>query len=101
VQKAKSPEEKQRMIIEAEYAFRQAFALCPSSPEVIFRYINLLVGMGLPGINDAQRIAATASKLHPDNGQFKNLLQELDRIKQQQIQQWFLPSKPIQPPTIL
>ncbi len=31
------------MLKEADFAFRQAFALCPSSPEVVFRYINLLL----------------------------------------------------------
>ena len=31
VPKAKSPEEQQRMIKEADFAFRQAFALCPAS----------------------------------------------------------------------
>jgi len=39
-----SPDEKDRMLKEADFAFRQAFVLCPASPEVIFRYINLLLG---------------------------------------------------------
>ncbi len=99
VQKAKSPEEQQRMIQEADFAFRQAFALCPSSPEAIFRYINLLLSLGPGRIEDALRIAATARKLNPDNGQFKNLVEELQRIKQQ-IQR-ALPSKPTEPPAIL
>jgi hypothetical protein len=35
---------KERMSQEADFVFRQAFALCPASPEAVFRYINLLVG---------------------------------------------------------
>jgi hypothetical protein len=35
---------KERMSQEADFAFRQAFALCPASPVAVFRYINLLVG---------------------------------------------------------
>jgi hypothetical protein len=34
---------KERMSQEADFVFRQALALCPTSPEVVFRYINLLV----------------------------------------------------------
>ena len=41
---AGSPAEKERMLKEAEFAFRQAFALCPASPEAVFRYISLLLG---------------------------------------------------------
>ncbi len=41
---ADSPAEKERMLKEAEFAFRQAFALCPGSPEAVFRYMNLLLG---------------------------------------------------------
>jgi hypothetical protein len=39
-----SADEKERMLREADFAFRQAFALCPGSPEAVFRYINLLLG---------------------------------------------------------
>jgi hypothetical protein len=39
-----SPLEKQLMLDAADFAFRQAFLLCPSSPEAVFRYINLLLG---------------------------------------------------------
>jgi hypothetical protein len=43
-QNTQSSEERERMLKEAGFAFRQAFALCPSSPEAVFRYINLLLG---------------------------------------------------------
>jgi len=35
---------KEQMSQEADFVFRQAFALCPASPEVVFRYTALLVG---------------------------------------------------------
>jgi len=43
-QNATSSDEKERMLREAEFAFRQAFVLCPLSPEAVFRYMNLLAG---------------------------------------------------------
>jgi hypothetical protein len=35
---------KERMLQEADFVFRQTFALCPASPVGVFRYMNLLVG---------------------------------------------------------
>jgi hypothetical protein len=45
----------------ADFAFRQAWALCPGSPETVFRYVNLLTGEGRTA--DALLIAETAAKL--------------------------------------
>lgn len=42
-QNAESPAEKEQMMNEAEFAFRQAFLLHPSSPETVFKYTHLLV----------------------------------------------------------
>lgn len=41
-----SDAERLRMGKEADFAFRQAFALCPYSPEALFRYVNLLIQRG-------------------------------------------------------
>ena len=76
---AKSPAEQQRMVKEADFAFKQAYAYCPYSPEAIFRYVNLLVQM--QRIDDALLIATTSQKLDPFNGQIDNLLSELLRIR--------------------
>jgi len=38
--------EHQRMSKAADLAFRQAFALCPSSPEAVLRYADFLVAQG-------------------------------------------------------
>src|SRR5205807_2441264 len=56
-----NPVVQQRMIKEADFAFRQAFAFCPYSPEAVFRYVNLL--LSLHRIDDAYIIASTCQKL--------------------------------------
>ena len=76
---SKSPEEKKRMSAEADFAFRQAFALCPRSPEAIFRYVNLLESADR--IEDAFRVAGTAQSLDPGNPQLESLVSELSRKK--------------------
>ena len=67
-----------RMSKEADFAFRQAFALCPYSPEAVFRYVDLLTKKGR--IPDALLVAQTASKLEPDNGTFKDLIRSLNSM---------------------
>jgi len=74
---AKKMEERQRMVAEADFAFRQAFAFAPNSLEVVFRYVNLLIMDGR--IEDALRVAAAAQLLDPHNGQLRNLVSELIR----------------------
>ena len=65
------------MTAEADFAFRQAFAFCPRSPEVICRYENHLVSGGR--LDDALRVAATAASLEPDNRQLEALATQLRR----------------------
>ncbi len=78
-----SPAVQQRMIKEADFAFRQAFAFCPYSPEAVFRYTQLL--LGLNRIDDALIIAETCQKLDPFNGQVvqavKGLRAQRDAMK--------------------
>ena len=73
-----------RMIKEADFAFRQAFAFCPYSPEAVFRYVNLL--LSLQRFDDALIIASTCLKLDPYNGQVIDLVRRLQEFKQQQSQ---------------
>jgi hypothetical protein len=68
-----------RMLKEAEFAFKQAYALCPYSPEAIFRYINLLASMGR--LDEALLMVNTSIKLDPFNLQLENLRSELMRYK--------------------
>jgi len=76
---SKTPQEQQRMFKEAEFAFKQAYAFCPYSPEALFRWVNLLITTGRA--DDAMLIANTSQKLDPFNGQIENLIFELKRIK--------------------
>lgn len=71
--------EQQRMMKEADFAFKQAFAFCPYSPEAVFRYVTLLVN--LRRVDEALMLARTAIHLDPENGQIANLITELERIQ--------------------
>jgi len=78
----KSPDSQRRALREAEFAFKQAYAFCPYSPEAVFRYINLLISLGR--VDEAMLIAVTSQRLDPNNTQMENLIQELTRIKKVQ-----------------
>lgn len=78
----KTNEEFQRVLKEADFAFRQSFAFCPYSPEAVFRYIHLLTQFNR--INDALLIAQTCLKLDPYNGQIADLVDRLREAKKQQ-----------------
>ncbi len=71
--------EQQRMIKECDFAFRQAFAFCPFSPEAVFRYSNLLMSMGR--IDDALMIAKTFQKLDPNNRSARDLIDQLTDLR--------------------
>lgn len=71
--------EQQRMIKECDFAFRQAFAFCPFSPEAVFRYTNLLISLGR--IDDALMIARTFQKLDPNNRSARDLIDQLTDIR--------------------
>lgn len=73
----KSAAEKARMAKEADFAFKQAFALCPYSPEAVFRYVNLLKDQARK--DDALSIAETAASLDPRNKQFADLVRTLEQ----------------------
>lgn len=76
----KDPTEKQRYQKAADWAFRQAFALCPRSPEAVFRYVNLLIQQGR--IEDGLLVAQAARQ---SGGQsVGNLIKELQRLKKNQ-----------------
>jgi len=77
---ARSPAERKSMTAEADFAFRQAFAFCPRSPEAVFRYVNLLVSSDL--IDDALRVASAAQSLDPANTQLETVVAQLRRQSQ-------------------
>ena len=83
-QHATDAEGKKRMNNAADFAFRQSFALCPYSPEAVFRYVNLLLSENRG--SDALLIAETAEKMpqikgHDEERQFSSLAKQLKQIK--------------------
>ncbi len=77
----KSEAEYQRVLREAEFTFRQAFAFCPYSPEAVFRYVNLL--LPLNRIDDALLVAETCQELDPYNPQVAGLVENLKGFRGQ------------------
>ncbi len=73
----------QRMYKEADFAFRQSFALCPYSTEAVFRYVNLLLSGPAPRFEDAFLVASTCLKLDPNNAQIIGVVNNIKTWKQQ------------------
>ena len=77
----KNDAETQALIKEADFAFKQAFAFCPYSPEAVYRYVNFLLQFNR--LDDALIVAQTCIKLDPYNDQVKNLINQLKEFKAQ------------------
>ena len=77
--------EQQRMIREADFAFKQAFAFCPFSPEAVFRYTNLLISLNR--LDDALMISETFLLFDAKNGAVQGLVNQLRSRKNQQTAQ--------------
>jgi thioredoxin-like negative regulator of GroEL len=77
--KRNSPE-RQRMIREADFAFRQSFAFCPYSPEAVMRYVNLLMHPDVQRVEDALLIARTCLRLDPFNAGFADLVKRIEEM---------------------
>jgi hypothetical protein len=71
--------EQDRMTQDADFAFRQAFALCPYSPEAVFRYVKLL--QEHHRTEAALAVVQTARKMRPGDPQLNNLVQQLTKNK--------------------
>jgi hypothetical protein len=73
--------EKKRMADEADFAFRQSLALCPYSPEAVFRYVAFLSGENRDA--DALLIAETVARMPElqgkNGGQLRELIGQLKR----------------------
>ncbi len=67
MQHATGATEKERMAHEADFACRQAWALCPDSAEAVFRYVAFL--MEQQRVADALLVAETGSQLPSMQGQ--------------------------------
>ncbi len=79
VKHAVGESEKDRMAHEADFAFRQAWALCPYSPEAVFRYVNFLLEQKRSA--DALLVAETAARMPAmqgrDGAQMRTLVEQL------------------------
>ena len=75
--------EKDRMARAADFAFRQAWALCPYSPEAVFRYVNFLLKQ--KRISDALVVAETAAQMPSmqgqDGEQIRALVEQLKKLQ--------------------
>jgi hypothetical protein len=82
-QHAADAAERERMNDAADFAFRQAWALCPYSPEAVFRYVNFLLSQNR--FADALVVAETAAKFPSATGtgnrQMQNLVDQLKRFQ--------------------
>ena len=66
---------RERMYREADFAFRQAFAYCPYSPEAVFRFTNLLIHQAR--YEEALLIAETALRFDRENLNMQNWVAQL------------------------
>jgi hypothetical protein len=75
--------EKDRMARAADFAFRQAWALCPYSPESVFRYVNFLLKQ--KRISDALVVGETAAQMPSMQGQngeqIRAMVEQLKKIQ--------------------
>ena len=75
--------ERRRMIQEADFALRQAYALCPYNTEVLFRYVTLLLSPDVNRYEDALQLARTSQKLDPLNASIGDLVRRISDLKTQ------------------
>ena len=83
VDHAANSADRERMTREADFAFRQAWALCPYSPEAVFRYVNFLLKQ--KRISDALLVAETAAQMPSmqgqDGEQIRDLVENLKKFQ--------------------
>lgn len=83
------------LLKETEFAFKQAFAFCPYSPEAVYRYVNFLLQMAQMQagtghldkadhyFDDAILVGQTCQKLDPYNTQITDLINSVKSYKAQ------------------
>jgi hypothetical protein len=73
-------QDKHRMAEAADFAFRQAWALCPNSSEAVFRYVNFLLKQGR--ISDALLVAETTAQMPSmQGGDGRSIRAMVDQLK--------------------
>jgi hypothetical protein len=83
LKQATDASEKERMAREADFAFRQAWALCPYSPEAVFRYVNFLLAQdrGADALLVAETAAQMPSMQGKDGEQIRALVEQLKKFQ--------------------
>ena len=91
----KTPAAQQALIRETEFAFKQAFAFCPYSPEAVYRYVNFLLQMAqteqmsghseaaIHHFDDAILVGQICQKLDPFNSSITELIKNVESYKKQ------------------
>lgn len=78
-----SVEEQQMLLREAEFAAKQAYALCPFSPEALYKLINMLVLQNR--FDDSINLIMTSMMFDSENDGLKDLLAQVHRIKERSL----------------
>jgi len=76
----KTPAQRERLIKEVDFAFKQAFAFCPYSPETVTRYATLLASLGR--MDDALLLAETSRQFDPESPFTASIVDQLRQMKQ-------------------
>jgi hypothetical protein len=77
---SKNAAERARVTKEAEFALKQALAMCPYSPEAVFHLMDLLLTQNR--IDDAIMILQVCHELDPYNGQITEWIDQLSHGRQ-------------------
>jgi tetratricopeptide (TPR) repeat protein len=89
----KTPASQQALVRETEFAFKQAFAFCPYSPEAVMRYVTFLFqlagaqeaanrpDLAVHYFEDALVVVTTCQKLDPGNSQLGDLIKTIQTYK--------------------
>jgi tetratricopeptide (TPR) repeat protein len=80
---ARTAPEQQRMLKEADFAFKQALAFCPYSPEAVYRYIEILTSYQRR-FAESLLIAETCLKFDQDNVAIQQMVAQLRQMVQQE-----------------
>lgn len=74
-----SAEEQQMLLREAEFSAKQAYALCPFSPEALYKLVNMLVIQGR--FDESINLIMTSMLFDPENDGLKDLLAQVEVLK--------------------
>ncbi|MEW6161554.1 MAG: hypothetical protein AB1813_29335, partial [Verrucomicrobiota bacterium] len=80
----RNPEDQQRMLKEADFSLRQAFAYCPYSPEACYKLAMLLASVNR--LDDALLVVETSLKFDPQNGVFRSMADQIRSMRDMQLQ---------------